>query len=961
MRTMECEEDEEGSLLRHRRCTCGELQIMIDVNSEHLETLRNTCSALSSELTKREIRTLEGKLIQLFGRQWSAVEGIPCLSDLYPNAHQWLRVVGLSKEGREAVAQRFTTWAALVSLSDLSILDSKALKEDQRRLSKALHNLLKFREAFINKGGVYQGDLYWDSWEVVPSVHTEEEHSSSSSSSIPSVLPKGDSAASSLSSTSGSIPPPSPGPLTLSPPVIGWDRKPTPPTTPPWSTSSLLCGTAYNKMNNAASSTTKQFPSVSSSSSENHSLVKSQSHESELASRIDIVDLGAGHSTVIHYQHHSYSSNTHFKQQQRLGRPRLATEPSILPTDEGVEPDPSPLPSTKSPAFTSPGDTDYSVSSSGPSSLQVPKSPRTPRSMGHVIRHRFKKTLKPAKCALCQEYMFSGLKCKECKYKCHRDCESNVPPSCGLPDPLVAYYMSHLSKEGSPILPRHPHISTLPPPPPPISSTSSTAAFSLSYSNRSPHSSQDPSSNRGGNHDGSYPDSSSNTSSCNSSAPSSPAVILTTNPATPHSASSLFRSHFRFPDPPISLKVQQDYQQNPVAGGSISSTGQFIQYPSASFQQKVTSPNPVIDTVKSFDSDKTLSGASGSSGSAGTAYRLDSQDSTTSVDENSSTWVGTRQTSISMREWDIAYEEVKIGDKIGSGRFSTVHQGNWHGDVAIKILNMENIDDEATLEAFRLDVATFRKTRHENLILFMGACMNPPKLAIVTSLCKGNTLYTHLHLRKDKFQINRLVQIAQQVAQGMGYLHHRGIIHKDLKTKNIFLERGKAVITDFGLVNVAGRLCARLVRPGMTINTRNNTRQDYMSIPEGWLCYLAPEIMKNLRVQPDEGDLPFNKASDVYAFGTVWFELLTMEWPWKNQPPETIIWMVGRGMKPSLANLQASRDVKDILAMCWTYKQGDRPDFTDISNNLNMIPKKRSLIRSPSHPLHLSRSAESVF
>ena len=51
---------------------------------------------------------------------------------------------------------------------------------------------------------------------------------------------------------------------------------------------------------------------------------------------------------------------------------------------------------------------------------------------------------------------------------------------------------------------------------------------------------------------------------------------------------------------------------------------------------------------------------------------------------------------------------------------------------------MENMDDEATLEAFRLDVATFRKTRHENVILFMGACMNPPKLAIVTSLCKGS-------------------------------------------------------------------------------------------------------------------------------------------------------------------------------------------------------------------------------
>ena len=55
-----------------------------------------------------------------------------------------------------------------------------------------------------------------------------------------------------------------------------------------------------------------------------------------------------------------------------------------------------------------------------------------------------------------------------------------------------------------------------------------------------------------------------------------------------------------------------------------------------------------------------------------------------------------------------------------------------------------------------------------------------------------------------------------------------------------------------------------------------------MSIPKGWLCYLAPEIMKCLRVNPsgDEesnassggggGDLPFTKASDMFAFGTVW-------------------------------------------------------------------------------------------
>ena len=53
--------------------------------------------------------------------------------------------------------------------------------------------------------------------------------------------------------------------------------------------------------------------------------------------------------------------------------------------------------------------------------------------------------------------------------------------------------------------------------------------------------------------------------------------------------------------------------------------------------------------------------------------------------------------------------------------------------VFLAVIYTKDMEEEGTLEAFRLDVATFRKTRHENLILFMGACMNPPKLAIVTS------------------------------------------------------------------------------------------------------------------------------------------------------------------------------------------------------------------------------------
>lgn len=57
-----------------------------------------------------------------------------------------------------------------------------------------------------------------------------------------------------------------------------------------------------------------------------------------------------------------------------------------------------------------------------------------------------------------------------------------------------------------------------------------------------------------------------------------------------------------------------------------------------------------------------------------------------------------------MREWDIPYDELKIGEPIGTGRFGTVYRGNWHGDVAIKVLNMDYLDDEKTLETFKMEV-----------------------------------------------------------------------------------------------------------------------------------------------------------------------------------------------------------------------------------------------------------------
>lgn len=585
--------------------------------------------------------------------------------------------------------------------------------------------------------------------------------------------------------------------------------------------------------------------------------------------------------------------------------------------------------------------------------LSVPRSPCTPiinRGMGHMIAHRFTKKFKmtSSTCDLCNKQMFFGYKCTECKYRCHKDCKNNVPPSCGLPQELVDVFKKTLQSPnmihcGQTLLP----------------GTRRDRQKSQFHG----------------------PDSSSAGSSCNSSSPSSPA-LLQLPPQTPATS-----KHFNFPEISShsstsslanhsnnnynnhynnnsnnthhnnnntidSIKSgssggSDHYTTNSMSsqstlvsmGGYIGSNGNgSLSHHHHHLQQNIPTfqLSELSDTHQSNDSDKTGS-TSASTDSGHTPQRLDSTE-----ERDSGHWP--RQNSLSLKEWDIPYDDLKLLEKIGKGRFGTVHRALWHGDVAVKLLNEDYLADESTLEAFKLEVAIFKKTRHENVVLFMGACMKPPRLAIVTSLCKGNTLFTHIHLRKDKFNLNRTTLVAQQISTGMGYLHARGIVHKDLKTKNIFLENGKVIITDFGLFSATKLWYCELG----------------LGIPYGWLCYLSPELIRRLKPYRDDEDLPFTPHSDIYAFGTVWYELLCGEFPFKSQPPESIIWQVGYGMKQPLANLQASRDVKDILMHCWSFQADDRKDFPNLQILLERLPKKR-LARSPSHPVQLSRSAESVF
>lgn len=307
-------------------------------------------------------------------------------------------------------------------------------------------------------------------------------------------------------------------------------------------------------------------------------------------------------------------------------------------------------------------------------SLTVPRSPCTPiitRGMGHMIQHRFTKNFRVTACTcdLCNKQMFFGFKCTECKYRCHKDCKPNVPPSCGLPQEFVDEFKKTLQSDSSLI---------------------SNTSPSLGSRNLLPSNRRDKSRIQAHNVHG--PDSSSAGSSCNSSSPSSPALLISYHSSQTPGASN--RSQFNFPEvsPNTSNTNNGNHQQmdrltatlpeEPGNGadhdkhrldhnhGSQHQQNELICSSGTHRQQNLSE---LTDTHRSNDSDKTVSltgSTSTSTDSDRTPVRLDSME-----ERDSGHWP--RQNSLSLKEWDIPYDDLKLLDKIGKGRFGTVHRALW--------------------------------------------------------------------------------------------------------------------------------------------------------------------------------------------------------------------------------------------------------------------------------------------
>jgi len=262
----------------------------------------------------------------------------------------------------------------------------------------------------------------------------------------------------------------------------------------------------------------------------------------------------------------------------------------------------------------------------------------------------------------------------------------------------------------------------------------------------------------------------------------------------------------------------------------------------------------------------------------------------------------------------------EIVGPIGEGGMGEVYRARdtrLGRDVALKILPDELSEDEEFLRRFRQEARTASALNHPNIVTIHDVGEADGRHYTAMELVEGETLSDLL--RAGSLDIDQVVRIGAQVADGMAQAHAMGIVHRDLKPANImFTPEGYAKILDFGLAKIVAN--DRLTSAPQHGTLPAPTQEGHLV---GTLGYMSPE-------QAEGKTLDFR--SDQFSFGAVLYETLSGKRAFDGSSNiRTLMAIIGKE-PPSLGTLapQAPAQLCDVVERCMAKRPEDRYPSTDM-------------------------------
>lgn len=261
----------------------------------------------------------------------------------------------------------------------------------------------------------------------------------------------------------------------------------------------------------------------------------------------------------------------------------------------------------------------------------------------------------------------------------------------------------------------------------------------------------------------------------------------------------------------------------------------------------------------------------------------------------------------------IPHNDIELGREIGVGQTGVVRVGvikSIQQTVAVKVI-LKKTFTQPEFESFKREIYTLSVVSNPNLLNFYGYTNEPP-FCIITEYLPNGSLYDVLHKSPSLLTPTKRSVIAADVAQGLVYLHSKGIIHRDMKSLNVLLDdHFRAKICDFGMVQ-----------------TRN--AQQPMTGLIGTAHWMAPEVLMSTPTYDDK--------IDVYSFGIILWEILTGKVPYGEMSTANIaIFVVEQGLRPDIPENAPPR-IRDLMTRCWNANPLNRPTMIEVLKEL-MTPE----------------------